>query len=54
MGIIEENLRYDGGMINIFHTVGCLGDSLASGEFEYDNNGETGYWMPMIIRGERL
>ena len=44
MGIIEENLRYDGGMINIFHTVGCLGDSLASGEFEYDNNGETGYW----------
>lgn len=44
MRIIEEHLRYDGGMMNIFHTIGCLGDSLASGEFEYDNNGETGYW----------
>lgn len=32
------------GMINIFRSIGCIGDSLSSGEFEYDNNGEKGYW----------
>lgn len=31
-------------MLQIFRTIGCIGDSLSSGEFEYDNNGEKGYW----------
>lgn len=34
----------DCGMLQIFRTIGCIGDSLSSGEFEYDNNGEKGYW----------
>lgn len=34
----------DGGMMNIFRSIGCIGDSLSSGEFEYDNHGEKGYW----------
>lgn len=34
----------DGGMMNIFRSIGCIGDSLSSGEFEYDNQGEKGYW----------
>ncbi len=34
----------DGGMMNIFRNMGCIGDSLSSGEFEYDLNGEKGYW----------
>lgn len=33
----------DGGMMNIFRTMGCIGDSLSSGEFEYDLHGEKGY-----------
>lgn len=39
-----SNIIRDGGMMNIFRTFGCIGDSLASGEFEYDLNGEKGYW----------
>lgn len=39
-----DNIIRDGGMMNIFRRIGCIGDSLSSGEFEYDNNGETGYW----------
>lgn len=34
--------RYTG-MINIFRSIGCIGDSLSSGEFEYDNGGEIEY-----------
>lgn len=45
MGILSpENIKRDGGMMNIFRSVGCIGDSLSSGEFEFDSNGETGYW----------
>ena len=39
-----ETLIRDGGMMNIFRTIGCIGDSLASGEFEYYDNGKKGYW----------
>ena len=28
-----QNIIRDGGMMNIFRTIGCIGDSLASGEF---------------------
>lgn len=32
-------------LIQIFRTIGCIGDSLSSGEFEYDaGNGVKGYW----------
>lgn len=34
----------DGGMMNIFRSIGCIGDSLSSGEFEYDAQGEKGFW----------
>ena len=40
---LSEIIR-DGGMMSIFRNLGCIGDSLASGEFEYDINGEKGYW----------
>ena len=30
--------------IQIFRRMGCIGDSLSSGEFEYDLEGEKGYW----------
>ncbi len=40
---LSEIIR-DGGMMNIFRTMGCIGDSLSSGEFEYDLDGEKGYW----------
>lgn len=34
----------DGGFTGIFRTIGCVGDSLSSGEFESDNNqGGSGY-----------
>ena len=29
-----ENLVTDGGFTGIFRTIGCIGDSLSSGEFE--------------------
>lgn len=34
----------NGSRIQIFRKIGCIGDSLSSGEFEYDNQGEKGYW----------
>ncbi len=36
-------IRRDAGLLSIFHTVGCIGDSLASGEAVYKENGETHY-----------
>lgn len=41
---VLENIRYDGGMTSIFRTMGCIGDSLSSGEFEYDERGIKGFW----------
>lgn len=39
-----DNMVSDGGFTGIFRTIGCVGDSLASGEFESDNgNGGKGY-----------
>ena len=39
-----ENLVSDGGFCGIFRTVACIGDSLASGEFESTNpDGTTGF-----------
>ena len=39
-----DNIVPDGGFFKIFRTVGCIGDSLSSGEFEScDENGEKGY-----------
>jgi len=32
-----ENLATDGGFVGIFRTIACVGDSLASGEFEVKN-----------------
>lgn len=34
-----SNIIRDGGMMNIFRTIGCIGDSLSSGTFEVYNNG---------------
>ena len=37
-------IKPDGGMTAIFRTIGCIGDSLSSGEFEStQDNGEKGY-----------
>ncbi len=39
-----DNLVSDGGFCGIFRTIGCVGDSLASGEFEsMKDDGEKGY-----------
>ncbi len=39
-----DHLVSDGGFCGIFRTIGCIGDSLASGEFESrDENGNPGY-----------
>ncbi len=39
-----DNMVTDGGFCGIFRTIGCIGDSLSSGEFEStDANGQTGY-----------
>ena len=39
-----DNLVTDGGFCGIFRTIGCVGDSLSSGEFEsLDNDGNKGY-----------
>lgn len=35
---------YDGGYTSIFRRIGCIGDSLSSGEFEYDDKGIKGFW----------
>lgn len=36
-------IRRDAGMLSIFHTVGCIGDSLASGECAYKSSGTVHY-----------
>lgn len=38
-----DNLVSDGGFAKIFRKVGCIGDSLSSGEFETFEGGERGY-----------
>jgi len=39
-----DNYITDGGFCGIFRTIGCVGDSLSSGEMEsLDENGENGY-----------
>jgi lysophospholipase L1-like esterase len=38
-----DNLVSDGGFAKIFRTVGCIGDSLSSGEFESFERGEKSY-----------
>ncbi len=39
-----DDLKLDGGFFGIFRTVACVGDSLASGEFEYKNSsGDRGF-----------
>ncbi len=39
-----DNLSADGGLCGIFRTIGCIGDSLSSGEFESENSdGTKGY-----------
>ena len=39
-----DRLVEDGGFCRIFRTIGCIGDSLSSGEFESQNeNGERGF-----------
>ena len=39
-----DNIVTDGGFCKIFRTIGCIGDSLASGEFQSrDINGNCGY-----------
>ena len=39
-----DNIVNDGGMCAIFRTIACVGDSLASGEFEsLDDEGNVGY-----------
>ncbi len=45
-GLPLDRIRTDGGMMSIFRHIGCIGDSLSSGEFEVDidKDGECGYW----------
>ena len=39
-----DNIPADGGFAGLFRTIGCIGDSLASGEFESrDEEGKPGY-----------
>ena len=38
-----DNIVCDGGFARIFRKVGCIGDSLSSGEFESFENGLSGY-----------
>ncbi len=38
-----DNLVSNGGMCSILRTIACVGDSLSSGEFESQINGEHGY-----------
>ena len=53
-----ENIVPDGGFCSIFETMACIGDSLASGEFESTNaDGSTGYhdmfrysWIQFMAR----
>lgn len=43
-----DNLISDGGFAAIFRTIGCIGDSLASGEFEGYENGKTRVCIDMF------
>lgn len=39
-----DNIVSDGGFCKIFRTIGCIGDSLSSGEFQSLNqHGQVGY-----------
>jgi len=39
-----DNIVFDGGYARVFRTIGCIGDSLSSGEFEsMDSEGTPGY-----------
>ena len=38
-----EHLLSDGGFASIFRSIGCVGDSLSSGEFEEKREGQT-FW----------
>jgi len=38
-----DQILADGGFCGIFRTIGCIGDSLSSGEFESYENGVKGY-----------
>ncbi|MDD4773514.1 MAG: SGNH/GDSL hydrolase family protein [Eubacteriales bacterium] len=57
-----DRILTDGGFCGIFRTVGCIGDSLSSGEFESkDENGNNGYhdmfeysWGQYIARAAGL
>ena len=56
-----DRMVTDGGMCSIFRTIGCIGDSLSSGEFEsYSPDGVTGYhdlyedsWGQFIARAAK-
>ncbi|MGN1095260.1 MAG: SGNH/GDSL hydrolase family protein [Eubacteriales bacterium] len=40
-----DNIAFDGGFCGIFRTIGCVGDSLSSGEFEtMDEDGKKHYY----------
>lgn len=39
-----DNIVFDGGYARVFRTIGCIGDSLSSGEYESrDEDGKVGY-----------
>lgn len=38
-----EKIQKNAGLISLFHTVGCIGDSLSSGESAYKENGSVRY-----------
>ena len=38
MDLPLSNIIRDGGMMNIFRTIGCIGDSLSSGTYEFFDN----------------
>lgn len=43
-----DNLISDGGLVSIFRTIGCIGDSLSSGEFEGFEGGKTRVCIDMF------
>ena len=38
-----DNIAVNGGFTSIFRTIGCIGDSLSSGELESNEIGKIGY-----------
>lgn len=49
-----DNIIRDGGFTRIFRTIGCIGDSLSSGEFEsMDKAGNRAITICLSIRGAR-